>query len=98
MGGRHVKTLVAIDQLGRLLRERGELEEAERLLTEAVVGRRATLGDRHPDTLESIQALGAVARDQASADRSARREANRKAMREAARIEPEPEPSADVLS
>eukprot|EP00966_Prymnesium_polylepis_P280045 6470177-Prymnesium_polylepis.1 len=42
---------VLIDALGGLLYTQGKLEEAAPLYREALEGRRATLGDRHPNTL-----------------------------------------------
>ena len=40
--------------MGLLLQAMGKLEEARPLCEEAVQARRETLGDRHPDTLASI--------------------------------------------
>ena len=46
----------------RLLQALGELIEAEKLLCEALQGRREELGDRHPSTLMSINNLGRLLR------------------------------------
>ena len=47
-----------VRDLGRLYHDQGKLREAELLLVEALDASRATLGDRHPDTLSSINNLG----------------------------------------
>jgi hypothetical protein len=43
-----------------LLHTKGDLAAAETLYREALVARLATLGDRHPGTLQSISNLGAL--------------------------------------
>ena len=40
------------------MRAKGDIAAAESLLREALEGQRETLGDRHPDTLGSINNLG----------------------------------------
>ena len=40
-----------------LYKEQGRYDEAEKLLLEAVEGRRLKLGDKHPHTLESLNNL-----------------------------------------
>ena len=57
-------TSVLQNQLGSLLRDQGKLDEAGVLYREALEARRATLGDRHPDTLGSIHNLGRLLHDQ----------------------------------
>ena len=52
------------DALARLLQVQGKLLESEPLLREALEARRAAFGDRHPDTLESINHLGSLLFDQ----------------------------------
>ena len=52
------------NQLGLLLHDQGKLDEAGVLYREALEARRATLGDRHPDTLGSIHNLGRLLHDQ----------------------------------
>ena len=47
-------TSALIESLATLLKDQGRLGEAEPLYLEALVARRETLGDRHPDTLGSI--------------------------------------------
>ena len=47
-----------------LLKAQGKLDEAGVLLREALEASRATLGDRHPDTLGSINNLGRLLHDQ----------------------------------
>ena len=43
---------------GLLLKQMGKLDEARPLYEEALQARRATLGDRHPQTLTSIGNMG----------------------------------------
>ena len=50
--------LPPLNNLGRLLKEKGDLAAAEPLSREALQGRREKLGARHPDTLSSISNLG----------------------------------------
>ena len=70
-GDTHPETLTAINNLaahlplhlpevpGEIRGEiRGEMRSAEELYREALAGRRAVLGDHHPDTLTSINNLG----------------------------------------
>ena len=55
-------TSTLINQLGRLLRDQGDLDGAEALFREAMPmeARRETLGDKHPSTLTSINNLGSL--------------------------------------
>ena len=46
-----------------LLQDKGDLAAAEPLYREALEVRRATLGNRHPDTLASIGNLGLLLKD-----------------------------------
>ena len=57
LGDRHPNTLNSVNNLGLLLKAKGDLATAEPLQREALEVRRKTLGDRHPDTLSSIQSL-----------------------------------------
>ena len=50
-------TSALLGTLALLLRDQGKLGEAEPLYLEALAARRETLGDRHPDTLNSINNL-----------------------------------------
>ena len=59
------------DALARLLQAQGKLIESEPLLREVLEARRAALGDRHPDTLESINNLGSLLFDQGKLDEAA---------------------------
>ena len=61
-------TSVLQNQLGLLLNDQGKLDEAGGLFREALEARRATLGDRHPDTLDSINNLGMLLQDQGKLD------------------------------
>ena len=45
------------------MRAKGDLAAAEPLLREALEARRETLGDRHPDTLISINSLGVLLKE-----------------------------------
>ena len=58
LGSRHPCTLTAINNLGLLLKDKGDFVAAELLHREALEGRRETLGSRHPDTLGSMNNLG----------------------------------------
>ena len=49
-----------VNDLGGLLKARGNLEGAEALYREALTARRETLGSRHPDTLISVGWLSGV--------------------------------------
>jgi tetratricopeptide (TPR) repeat protein len=55
-------------RLGRLLHAQGKLDEAGGLYREALEALRATLGDRHPVTLTSINNLGEVLKNQGKLD------------------------------
>jgi hypothetical protein len=57
------ETLTSINNLGLLLQAQGRLDEARPLYDEALAGRRAALGDAHPDTLTSINNLGLLLAD-----------------------------------
>ena len=48
LGNRHLSTLSSVNNLGRLLKDKGDLAAAEPLLREAMEGRREALGARHP--------------------------------------------------
>jgi len=52
------------NNLAKLLQDQGKLNEAEPLFREALEGRRRTLGDTHPSTLNSINNLGLLLEDQ----------------------------------
>ena len=56
-------TSVLINQLAVLLKGQGKLREARTLFEEAMQACRATLGDRHPDTLFSIDNLALLLKD-----------------------------------
>jgi Tetratricopeptide repeat len=51
--GNHPDTRESKSDLAVLCKEQGRYEEADKLLLEAVEGRRLKLGDKHPFTLES---------------------------------------------
>ena len=53
-------TSTLTNNLGSLLQAMGDLKAAKALFEEALAGRRATLGDRHPDTLTSINNMGSL--------------------------------------
>merc|ERR1719240_1572878 len=50
----HPDKLSYVDNFGKLLQDRGRLEDAEYFLRGALVGREATLGKIHPETLASV--------------------------------------------
>ena len=52
----------SINNLAILLSDQGRLGEAEPQYLEALAARRETLGDRHPDTLGSINNLAELLR------------------------------------
>jgi hypothetical protein len=54
-----------------LLKDQGQLEEAEPLLREALDGRRETLGDRHPATQNSISNLAGLLHAQGKLEEAA---------------------------
>jgi hypothetical protein len=60
--------LTSINNLGSLLKAKGDLDGAEALYREALEARREVLGDRHPDTLSSINNLGALLKDKGGLD------------------------------
>ena len=54
---------LALSNMGLLLYAMGKLEEARPLLKEDLQASRATLGDRHPETLRSISNMGGLLQD-----------------------------------
>ena len=60
LGATHPNTLASMNNLGALLEDRGNLDEAEPLYRDALEGKRETLGATHPSTLASINNLGAL--------------------------------------
>ena len=63
LGGRHPSTLWSMNNLGALLKAKGDLAAAELLCREVLEGQRETLGSRHPSTLYSIHNLGVLLSD-----------------------------------
>jgi tetratricopeptide (TPR) repeat protein len=57
-----------LNKLAMLLYHQGRLDEARPLLEEALTGRRAALGDAHPDTLTSVNNLATLLQDQGRLD------------------------------
>ncbi len=53
----YLDTLESKNDLAVLYKEQGHYDKAERLLVEAVEGRRLKLGDEHPHTLNSWRTL-----------------------------------------
>ena len=64
-------TSVLINNMGMLLEDMGRPYDAEPLYREALDGCRATLGDRHPDTLTSINNMGVLLEDMGREDEAA---------------------------
>ena len=60
LGDRHPSTLASINNLGTLLKVKGDLAAAELLHREVLEVQRVSLGDRHPNTLISINNLGTL--------------------------------------
>jgi hypothetical protein len=59
-GDKDERTLEGLTIYGEFLHGSGRLGEAEPLYREALAGRRATLGTKHPDTLTSMSNLAAL--------------------------------------
>jgi len=68
LGDDHRETLAAANDLGRLLKENGDIDSAEAYYREALDGRRRTLGNDHPDTLATIGNLAGVLRQKGDLD------------------------------
>ena len=64
-------TSLLLMNVARLLQAQGKLDEAEPLYREALEASRATLGDRHPDTLVSISNMASLLQDQGKVDEAA---------------------------
>ena len=64
LGDRHSETVVSMDNLGAVLQDQGEIEEAKPQYREAVETSRGTTGDRHRSTLISINCLGQLLKAQ----------------------------------
>jgi tetratricopeptide (TPR) repeat protein len=57
-----------LHQIGEYLRSRAEYQQAEQVLRRALAIRETVLGDRHPDTLASLETLARVLQAQADLD------------------------------
>ena len=57
-GPTHRETLTAMNNLGAVLRQQGDLTGAVKLYRETLARRRELLGNQHPDTLTSVNNLG----------------------------------------
>jgi hypothetical protein len=58
--GYHAETLKTMNNLAYIHKTKGNLEEAERLLTQVVDGQMATHGERHKYTLSSMATLADI--------------------------------------
>eukprot|EP01050_Picozoa_sp_SAG11_P040633 SAG11_NODE_17775_length_509_cov_0.990244_1_plen_147_part_10 len=58
------KFTAAAYSFGAVLREQGNLVEAEQLYCQCLKSRREHLGEGHPDTISAIEELSAVLKDQ----------------------------------
>ena len=67
-----METLVAKNQLGQLLHERGQTDEALVLLREALDGRLESLGSRHPQVFNARRALSRLLNDIGQVDEAQR--------------------------
>jgi tetratricopeptide (TPR) repeat protein len=63
MGADHPDTLAIVNNLGFLLKDKGDYNGAEELLCQAIRGRQKVLGSSHPDTLATMNIMGALLRD-----------------------------------
>ena len=71
LGRRHPETLISVNQLGQLLRNRlAPVEEVEALLGEALEGRLEALGPRHPQTLNARGNLADLLRERGRLDQA----------------------------
>ncbi|QOC21364.1 serine/threonine protein kinase [Wenzhouxiangella sp. AB-CW3] len=62
LGAKHPATLDSLGSKARLLREQGDLADAEKLTGKVLEARQRELGEDHPDTLDSFQEMGATLR------------------------------------
>jgi hypothetical protein len=60
LGNEHQSTLISVHNMGKILGDIGELEEAHALATEAVAGLRSLLGPTSTTTLSAVNSLGRV--------------------------------------
>eukprot|EP00951_Prasinocladus_malaysianus_P000809 scaffold5687_cov31-Prasinocladus_malaysianus.AAC.1 len=58
LGLHHTSTMDAVNNLGTVLMENGDLEGAELMLRRALNGRKSTLGPTHTNTLDTARSLG----------------------------------------
>jgi nephrocystin-3 len=68
LGAEHPHSLTSVNNLGNLLREKGDYDGAEALYRRALEGREKALGAEHPDTLSSVNNLGALLSDKGDYD------------------------------
>ena len=69
-GRQHPETANAISNLAGVLKDKGELDEAEELYGEALEIREATLGRDHPSTATAIGGLAGVLLDKGELDQA----------------------------
>ena len=60
LGPDHPDTLTSVNNLGILLKDKGDYEGAEKLYRRALEGREKQLGPDHPSTLTSVSNLGSL--------------------------------------
>eukprot|EP00951_Prasinocladus_malaysianus_P006306 scaffold44867_cov19-Prasinocladus_malaysianus.AAC.1 len=58
LGLHHTSTMDAVNNLGTLLMDKGDLKGAELMLRWALKGRESTLGPTHTSTLDTVASLG----------------------------------------
>jgi tetratricopeptide (TPR) repeat protein len=68
LGAEHPDTLVSVNIIGNLLRDRGDYDGAEALYRRALEGGEKVLGAEHPSTLGSVNNLGILLSDKGDYD------------------------------
>ncbi|PVF91572.1 hypothetical protein CPB86DRAFT_719174 [Serendipita vermifera] len=62
LGPRHPDTVTTMHNLAFTLRDRGQLEEAEKMQREVLEVEKEILGPRHPDTVTTMHNLASTLR------------------------------------
>jgi serine/threonine protein kinase len=64
LGQDHPVTLALLQELAQIAQRQGKPDEAEKLLRDVLERRRRLMGDNHPDTIQSLNALAGFLLDQ----------------------------------